>query len=282
MFRKLFTNKSLNSVCALFIVLMMASCTSTKELEYFQDLPNTTVTQLNPMPQENRVIEIGDDINIAFIAKDDAAAAFFNKAAVVSSSFNNNTNTYSTDGNIIPRGAANSMGSGLNYLVDPNGNIEFPQIGRVKVTGLTTLQLKETLTKMVADKLKEPIVEVRFNSMRISVIGDVRSPGTFMLPIQKPTLFQALAAAGDLSPTAKRYDVQIYRDYNGQRKITRLDLRSQAVLNNPDVFLMRHNDVIIVKPAINAIARENINRVTAITGLAIGLIGLALTLSNNN
>jgi polysaccharide biosynthesis/export protein len=135
---------------------------------------------------------------------------------------------------------------------------------------------------MVANKLKDPIVEVRFNNFRVSVIGDVRNPGTFMLPMQKPTLLEALAAAGDLAITANRVDVQLYRDYNGQRKITKLDLRKHEVLNNPDVFLMRHNDVLIVKPATNTLTRENLRTASAVTGVAIGLITLVLTITNNN
>jgi polysaccharide export outer membrane protein len=273
MLRKLSTIKAPCSIYFLLIVLTMASCASTRDMEYFQDLPNTTVAKLSALPDEQRVIENGDELNVVFSAKDDAAAAYFNKAAV--------TNAVTNDSYGLSRGTSLGSGTGVNYLVDPNGNIEIPQMGKVKVTGLTASQLKDALTKMVTDRLKDPIVEVRFNTFRISVIGDVRNPGIYTLPMQKPTLLEALAAAGDLAPTAKRYDVQLYRDYKGERKITRFDLRKQDVLNNPDVFLMKHNDVLIVKPAINAIARENVSRFTAITGLAIGIVTLALTIANN-
>lgn len=272
MLRKHLTLRSLTFMCV--TLLMLASCTSTKNLEYFQDLPKSTVIKLDPMPQDQRVIENGDEINIVFIARDDAAAAYFNKAAV--------TNAVTNDGINAPKSLSNPIGAGLNYLVDPSGYIEFTEIGRVKVTGLTAPQLKDALTKMVANKLKDPIVEVRFNNFRVSVIGDVRNPGTYMLPMQRPTLLEALAAAGDLAITANRVDVQLYRDYNGQRKITRLDLRKQEVLNNPDVFLMKHNDVLIVKPATNTLARENLRTASAVTGVAIGLITLVLTITNNN
>lgn len=275
MIRNLFDRKGHTPVFAILAALILTSCASTKEMEYFQDLPNTTVAKLAPMPEDQRVIENGDELQVVFTAKDDAAAAYFNKAAV--------TNAVSNEDNNFSRTNSFNAGSGTGskYLVDPNGYIEFPQIGKVRAIGLTAGQFKETLTKMVSDKLKDPIVEVRFNTFRISVIGDVRNPGTYTLPMQKPTLLEALAAAGDLAPTAKRYDVQLYRDYKGERKITRIDLRKQDVLNNPDVFLIKHNDVLIVKPAINTIARENVNRFTAITGLAIGIVTLALTIYNN-
>jgi len=272
MFRKRSTLRGLTFICVALI--MLASCTSTKNLAYFQDLPSSSVIKLDPMPQDQRVIESGDEINIVFIARDDAAAAYFNKAAV--------TNAVTNDGVSVSKSLSASMGSGLNYLVDPSGNLEFPEIGRVKVSGLTASQLKEALTKMVANKLKDPIVEVRFNNFRVSVIGDVRNPGTYMLPMQKPTLLEALAAAGDLTITANRMDVQLYRDYNGERKISRLDLRKKEVLSNPDVFLMKHNDVLIVKPATNTQARENLRTASVVTSVAIGLITLVLTITNNN
>ncbi|ANE52955.1 polysaccharide biosynthesis/export family protein [Flavisolibacter tropicus] len=275
MIRNLFALKVHTPIVAILVMLIFSACSSTKEMEYFQDLPNTTVAKLAEMPDDQRVIANGDEINVVFVAKDDAAAAYFNKTAL--------TNAVTTESENLSRTSSmnSNSGSGMNYLVDANGYIEFPQIGRVRAVGMTSGQLKEALTKMVSDKLKDPIVDVRFNSFRISVIGDVRNPGTYTLSMQKPTLLEALAAAGDLAPTAKRYDVQLYRDYKGERKITRIDLRKQDVLNNPDVFLMKHNDVLIVKPAINTIARENVTRFTAITGLAIGIVTLAFTIANN-
>jgi polysaccharide biosynthesis/export protein len=104
MLKKHLTLRSLTFMCV--ALSMLASCTSTKNLEYFQDLPNSTVVKLDPLPQDQRVIESGDEINIVFIARDDAAAAYFNKAAV--------TNTVSNDGINAPKSLSNSMGAGLN------------------------------------------------------------------------------------------------------------------------------------------------------------------------
>jgi polysaccharide export outer membrane protein len=271
MLKTLMIKNKITVISLSFITLLMASCTTTKNLDYFQDLPNTTTVNLPALPQDERVIEAGDDILISFSAKDNAAAAFFNKSTAASA--------------IPPEGVTTSSisaASGSNYLVDVNGNIEIPQIGKLKVSGLSARQLKETLTKTVSEKLKDPIVDVYFNTFKISLIGAVRNPGTFVLPVQKPTLFDALAAAGDLAITGQRYDVQLYRDYKGQRKITRIDLRKQEVLTNPDVFLLKHNDVLIVKSRSNAFARENIGIFTSIAGLAIGLVALTFTISNNN
>src|SRR6476620_3320187 len=205
MFKDFFALKAHTPIIAIILMILFSSCASTKEMEYFQDLPNTTVAKLAALPDDQRVIANGDEINVVFVAKDDAAAAYFNKTALSNAVANETENLSRTSS------LNSNSGAGMNYLVDANGYIEFPQIGRVHAVGMTSGQLKEVLTKMVSDKLKDPIVDVRFNSFRISVIGDVRNPGTYTLSMQKPTLLEALAAAGDLAPTAKRYDVQLYR-----------------------------------------------------------------------
>ena len=110
-------------------------------------------------------------------------------------------------------------------------------------------------------------------------MGEVRSPGLHTLPLQRTTLFEALAASGDLPHNAKRYNIQLYRDINGQRKIMQIDLRNKEVLNNPDVFQIRNNDVIIVKPRPGTIFTENVSPVLSLVSVVVGLATLLITLS---
>lgn len=252
----------------IIIAITITSCTSAKKLSYFQDLPNTTTVNLPPMPQEERIIENGDELYISFSARDNQAASYFNKTSVTPS--------------VSTKGAASAeVAGGSNYLVSPQGSLEFPIIGKIKVTGLTASQVQQNLIKTVNPYLKDPIVEVRFNTLRISVLGEVRSPGIHTLPMQKPTLFEALASAGDLPLTAQRYDIQLYRDYNGQRKIIKLDLTQAEILTNPEVFQIKHNDVLYVKPRSSTVFRQETGFVTGMISLVLGLVTLAFTISNN-
>ncbi len=264
------TSAILNTIISTLITAcILSACTPAKELSYFQDLPNTETVNLPSLPKDERIIEGAENLYISFSAKDNQAAGYFNKAGGNSPLAN-----ISGEKSESTTAGANT---GNDYLVNDAGYLEFPIIGKVKVAGLTAEQLKQNLTKSVAPYLKDPLVEVRFNTFRISVLGEVRTPGIHTLPMQRTTLFEALASAGDLPLTAQRYDVELYRDYNGIRKIYKIDLRKTDVLNNPEIFQIKHNDVLYVKPRASAVSRENTAFVTSIISLILGVITLAAT-----
>lgn len=238
-----------------FLAFGFCSCASTKKLSYFTDLPDSTLIHLPPMAPEGRIVENGDLLEITISAKSNEAAGFFNKGQVASA------------------GPAVAT-----YLVDANGFLDFPILGKVKSAGYTADQLKENLTKLVTPYLKDPLIDVRFNTFKITLLGEVRSPGTHTLGLQRTTLFEALGAAGDLPNSAKKYDLLLYRDYNGQRTIRKIDLRKKDVLTDPSVFQIRHNDVIYVQAKPSAIAKENFGYVASIFSIVVGVLSIGITL----
>ena len=256
-----------------FIVLvtLFTSCSGGKNLAYFKNLPDSTVIHLPPAETEERVITYGDRLNIIFSSKGGASE--------VVTEFNRRSGG---GGGSTGGGSGSGAGGETGYLVDPDGMLEFPYIGRIRTLGLTTQQLKANLTNLASSYIKDPIVDVEFSSYRITVLGEVRSPGTHQLPMQRTTIFEALAAAGDLPRTAKRYNIQLYRDYKGERTITRFDLRDKAVLTNPRVFQMKPNDVIYVQPSTNSLFKEDFNFVTSIVTLLVTLASVGLTIFYNN
>jgi polysaccharide export outer membrane protein len=239
---------------SLALLFGFSSCTTTKKLKYFNDLPDSTHVFLPPMPKQERVIEYGDQINIQISAEEKEAVAYFN-----------------------------AQGSGsAGFVVNPLGYVEFPIIGKVKVLGLTERQLKESLTQAVGKYVKDPMIDVRFTTFRVTVLGEVKSPGTFVMDMQRTTIFQALALAGDLPNTAKRSDIQLYRDYNGERAIIKFDLSKKDILYNPEVFELRHNDVLYVQPFRKTLFRENFTFVSSIVGVVIGIFSIGYIILNNN
>lgn len=244
---------------AIVLAFTLSSCSSTKQ-GFFQDLSDQNVIHLPPMPYEERVIETGDYVNIVFSPKqkDDEAAAFWTP---------------------ITQGTGGAMGN-TGYQVDPNGNVELPMLGKVKVSGLTANQLEENLARSASVFLKEPIVDVRFTTFRFSVIGV--GAGIKELPIQKNTILEGLAMAGDIERIGKLYDVRLFRDYKGQRTIYNIDLRKKEVLTNPEIFQLRHNDVLYVKTRPSTIYREDVRFFTSIFSFAVGIITLGFTLANRN
>jgi polysaccharide export outer membrane protein len=141
------------------------------------------------------------------------------------------------------------------YLVNQEGNIQFPVIGNIKASGFSKQQLKEQITKLLIDKklLVDPIVDVRYLNYRVSVIVEVTRPSVVTVPSEKITIFEALALAGDLTIYARRDNLLLIRDENGKRLTRRIDLNSRDILKSPYYFL-KSNDIIYVEPGKNKVA----------------------------
>jgi polysaccharide biosynthesis/export protein len=245
----------------------LSSCTTTRELSYFQDLPDSSVVTLPVLLPEDRLIQKNDRLHITFGARDEQAAAIFNKYGGVL-----------TSGNDLVGSVSQSSMELTGYLVDQNGQLEFPVIGKIRAEGMTSQRLKDTLTRLTRVYLKDPLVNVRFLSFRVTILGEVKSPGTYNLPLQRTTILDALGASGDLSRAADRFDIFLYRDYGGTRLIRKIDLKSKAVLYDPDLFLLNNNDVIYVRPRKSGLKSENAGMITSVLAMAISAITLIIAL----
>jgi len=148
----------------------------------------------------------------------------------------------------------------LGYTVDVEGNIDFPIFEKLPVAGLTKTQLAEMIKQRLIkeDLIKDPIVTVDFMNFKITVLGEVRTPGTFNLPDDKITIFQALGRAGDLTIYGRRDNVLVQREENGEVKFYYVDLRSASIIHSPAYFLQQ-NDVVYVTPNNTVAARSRIN-----------------------
>jgi polysaccharide export outer membrane protein len=242
---------------SLVLILALSSCISKKKIQYFNDLPDRTVVDLPPSPQEERIIEFGDALDIVINGRDPDAAKLLAKPVL-------------------------AVGGDPGIIVDPLGNIEFPVLGKVKAYGLTARQLKDKLTDMAKVYIKEPIVDVKFFTFKVSVLGAVSAPGVYTLSQQRTTILDALAMAGDVPVTAKKEDVQLYRDYNGKRSITKIDLKKQSLLTDKETFQLKHNDIIIVQPRGAALFQQNVGLFTTIVGIVISVVSLGVLLTRDN
>jgi polysaccharide export outer membrane protein len=253
--------------------MLTTSCSTGKKLNYFNDLPNAETYELKAMPVPERIIERGDRLDINFIVRDQESAAFFNKHSMAGAA--------TAAAAVVGVGGGAST-SGADYVVDEEGEIEIPVIGRLKLSGLTLNQARQKLAGAVSPYLKEPLVEVSFTTFKVTVLGEVKTPGSFVISSQQATIFTALAAAGDLPHSGKRYDIRLYRDYNGKRTIRTFDLRKSSVLEDPDIFLMRPNDVIYVQARSGSIFKEESGLVVSMFSIVISIITLGFTIHNNS
>lgn len=255
----------------LLVVGTFASCTSTKKINYFSDIRDSALVNLPPVLWHNRIVQVGDMLDVVFSAKEEEAVRPFNRQVSTGAGATENT----------PGSARSTPTPVSGYKVAADGTIEFPVIGKVPVIGKTLDELRDALYVLVKPYMAEPRIEVKFNVFRVTMLGEVRSPGTFALQGDHPTIFDALAAAGDLPITAKKYNIELYRDYNGQRTITKIDLTKKNILTDDTKFQIRPNDVLYVRTRKGTIFREDFSIFASIATLALTVVTLGLTISNN-
>ena len=166
----------------------------------------------------------------------------------------------------------------LDYLVDNEGNIDYPVLGKLHVAGLTTRECEALIRKELQQYLNEvPNVTVRTSKYTISVLGEVKSPGTYTVSDERINIFQALALAGDMTVFSVRDDVQLLReDSLGNRRVLHLDLTSADIALSPDYYLQQ-NDIVYVKPTK---AKVHSNTFSNNSSTWVSLMSLAATIAS--
>lgn len=219
-------NKILQFLC-FFSFVIITSCGSRKEIVYFQNQEQLTTSFEQYIPK----IQPTDQLAIVISAADVAAVAPFNQMSTIQTTANSST--------ISPYSPT--------YTVDENGNISLPMVGNVQLAGLTRSQAIETIKNKVSKYVVNPGVNVNFVNFRISVLGEVTRPGSFIVPTERITLLDALGMAGDLTIKGKRENVTVIRESNGVKERYNVDLTSESALNSP-VYYLAQNDVVYVEP----------------------------------
>ena len=140
------------------------------------------------------------------------------------------------------------------YIVDQNGDIQFPVLGRIHVAGMSTIELKDELEKRISKNVSNPVVRVQLVNFRVNVLGEVKKPGAINVEKQRYSVLDALADAGDLTEYGERDNVILIREEDGKKVFHRFDLNNSSMFSSP-YFYLKQNDVIYVEP--NEIRREN-------------------------
>ena len=170
----------------------------------------------------------------------------------------------------------------LDYIIDKNGEIDFPVLGAVKVVGLSPEETKQMLTEKLESYLKSPIINIRLKNFTVSVLGEVNRPGTYPVNGEQITVLEAIGLAGDLTIKGKRDNVMIIRDFNGTKVYTRIDLTRKESLNSP-VYYLTQNDVVYIEPNKSAITSSALdNRASIWVSVASVLITSTVLLITRN
>ncbi|MEN0003595.1 MAG: polysaccharide biosynthesis/export family protein [Bacteroidota bacterium] len=169
----------------------------------------------------------------------------------------------------------------FGYLVDNEGYIDFPNLGRIKIAGLTTGEARALLIDKLSEYLVDPTVVVRFLNFRITVLGEANSPGTFLFANERVTILDALGQAGDLSDYANRTNILVIRQQNDQRTTGRINLQETNIFESP-YFYLKQNDVIYVEPLNEktAVVRDQTQRILPWVSVITGLVTLTLAITS--
>lgn len=251
------------------VLLLIISCKTKElpnELNYMQNVEQvaTEAAQKN----SDRTIQIGDQLVIFISAKNMEVVRPFNQG-------------YYTTQNPAATTAPNTE---KLYLVDSEGAIDFPVLGKIYTTGKNLEQVKYEISERVSTYVKNPSVTVRLVNFKVTILGEVNRPGQYTIPEGQTTLLNALGLAGDLTIYGKREDILMVRNVDGMITKERINLMDANFVNSP-FFQLKQGDVIYVSanPTKEKIARQDPNTgiYIAVAGTIIGLAGIFITIFKN-
>lgn len=234
--------------------LLIASCASRKNLIY---LNQSDVSRSDAVNYEN-TLQCDDNLLITVTSSQPELANDYNLMYLSSKSTEVTSSTNTTL---------------YTYLIDKNGEIDFPGIGKIKLAGLTRIEAEQKIKDSLKDYLKDPGVILRVLNFQVSVLGEVARPGTVSVRGDRITIFEAISSAGDLTIYGKRNNVTIIREKDGVKTINEVDLRDSNVINSPFYYLA-HNDVVYVKPN-----KTRINSSAVGPNLTVGISALSLLIT---
>ncbi|MBD3589224.1 polysaccharide biosynthesis/export family protein [Bacteroides sp. GM023] len=256
-----------NMIACLVAIFLFASCQSYKKVPYLQDTEVVERTVQQEKLYDAKIMP-KDLLTIVVSCTNPELAVPFN--LTVASSVTGNA-----------QGASQSNLQA--YLVDNEGKINFPVLGELKVSGLTKKQAEQLIVENLKPYIKEtPIVTVRMVNYKISVIGEVASPGTFTISNEKVNMFEALAMAGDMTVWGIRDNVKLIREgIDGRQEIVTLDLNKADIILSP-YYWLQQNDIVYVTPNKAKARNSDIGNSTGLwfsaTSILVSLASLLVTI----
>ena len=251
----------------LCVGFLLSSCVTSRKVNYMQEPDKHIPTYADTLSFEDYVLRIDDRLYVYVYSTDENIQKMYNAGGTNASQMRQQMNHGSTYGSYDL----------YTYLVDEEGNIDFPTIGKVHVQGLTTREVKYELEKQLGTLLKEIpgystiSVEVNIVNRSFSIIG--AQSGRYIINKEKMTIFEALAMAGDLGEFNSRKEIKLVREKNGKTTIKTFDVRSKDIINS-EYYYIEPNDIIYVRqiPGYSF----GINHVTTVIGVTAATISFGV------
>jgi len=238
----------------LMVFLGFLSCGSRKNIVYLQDA-SSNAGKSNTSYE--LLIQPDDQLQIVVSAENPEVAAPYN------------LKSFSVEG------AMGGQSQSDGYLVDKNGEIDFPQIGKIKLSGLSRSEVVDKIKAVLKDHISNPTIQLKITNFKFSVLGEVSLPGTHSVLGERVTLFEALSMAGDLTIYGKRKNIMVIREKEGEKSIQKVDITSADFINSPYYYLTQ-NDVVYVEPnktkINNSVIGSDVRTTLSVLSFAIGVI----------
>lgn len=250
------------SLCYFVTLSLFLSSCSSKKLAYLNNADVNTVIEIT----ENYDLKIKKDDQLSIIvnSREPALAAHFNMML---------TNRDFAGSSMVSTGQG---GTPQKFIVDSDGNINYPLFGKLNVIGMTRSELADSISGMLSNNgyIQDPVVNVNIGNFKISVLGEVQRPGIYDIDSERITIFEAISRAGDLTVYGRRNKVKLLREVDGQRVVKELNLNDSSILTSPDYYLAQ-NDVIYIEPnAVKASQRSY----SALWGTVMSIISIGTTI----
>ena len=254
-----------------FLVLFASSCISHKELVNFRDADLVAMSPEEIVNATNLTIQSEDLLRIDVNSLVDGAAEVFNPP--LSQGGGQQMGQQAQGGNY-------TLELFTGYLVDQEGYLELPVLGRVYVEGMTLEEAKAYITGRLTTYLKDPVVSMRFLNLKVTVMGEVYMPGIQRLSNKRVTVLEAIGMAGDMTDYANRNSITIIREEGGERRFAKLNLQSDEIFTSPYYYLQQ-NDVIYVEPndAKVATVADPAQRIISYASAGLSLVTLIIALT---
>lgn len=256
------------------LALALTSCKTSKEMLYFTELAKDgSVTQVIPdsIKEYEGPIMPDDMLFISITALDPNAVAVFNLA---------------TQNFLVPgEERLATTPSMQTYLVDNEGYIDYPVLGRIKLGGMSRKEAALLLKEKISQYVENPIVSIQCVNAKVTILGEVTKPGTYELNSERLTILDALGKANDMTIYGNHTNVLVIREEDGVRTFNRIDLTQPDVFTSPYYYL-RRNDIVYVEPngarqgyaGYSQDKQYTVSIVSAVTSAASVIVSLCIAL----
>ena len=261
-------NRSIRTVAAqiqvhsLFIMLLLSGCVATKDATYLQEYDESPYSG-EYVPPIDYKIKTNDNLYIQVKSLDPTLALMFN----------------AMDGAGAMRGdeASNQL---LSYAVDVEGNVDLPYVGKVSVVGKTITEAKDAIGNVLEDYLRDASLTVKLVNNYVSILGEVRNPGMYVIYKDRLNIYEALAMGGDVAEFSERHTVSIIRETDGESIIKEFDVTDKKIIDS-EFYYVLPGDVLYVKPMKGRFFAINTAPWTFALSTLTAAISLIILIQNN-